>query len=148
MVWRWIIRGVFLLALAIVVGVWVGSYWRHVGVGYIGGQHSRSLGVASGWVIFSDFDDSGYVGNEWSWSSQRANLEPVAVAYLSGKYHFAGFGFRQTGGSLRGWHVFVPLWCPATISALLLWLGWRKTRAKSVGGAFPMEFAKGPADAK
>jgi len=34
MVWRWIIRGVFLLALAIVVGVWVGSYWRHaVGAG-------------------------------------------------------------------------------------------------------------------
>ena len=141
---RWIIRGLALTLLTLCVVAWVGSYWRVVGISYNEATRSQSLFGAKGKArLLVSLPDG---------AMRRWRFYYNANAYSdheNARYHFMGFAFDRAGGQALGglpgwpiWAVWVPLYFPTLLSALLLWFVWRKTRAKPIGGAFPVEPAK------
>jgi hypothetical protein len=61
------------------------------------------------------------------------------MSYEHTAYHLLGFAWDAHAGPDRWHYIMIPLWFPPLLSALLLWLVWRKTRPKSSGKGFPVE---------
>jgi len=145
MVRRWIIRSFFIALCVVCVGTWVGSYFQLMWVDYYSTNHVWSAYVEGGSVLFMDrLRDPGIAG-EWYWGHRIADPNSVRESYLSDKYHFAGFAYDEShqpySTPLAYWirDVFVPLWSPTFLSALLLWFAWRKTRLRKAVKGFPVE---------
>jgi hypothetical protein len=132
---RWLIRGLTLTLLALCVLAWVGSRWQTVGVRYFVRDFTYAVELEQG-CVSAGHDNYHFLlfGQEhdgWDFFHRPAAL-PTGF--------FGGFGFVSWKSfPLSFWRVTVPLWFPTLLSALLLWFVWRKTGAKPIGGAFPVE---------
>jgi hypothetical protein len=89
------------------------------------------------------------------WQNRGRWLDPFVVRYdfpwfgrwyPIAQYRFVGFAFardfmRWKDGTEwhSAWCVMAPMWFPSAICALLLGFGWRRTRVKGPGRAFPIE---------
>ena len=143
---RWIIRSIFIGLLTFCVVAWVGSCLCVIRAGHprsgmyaILADHRINLGrncdrrhepagyhPPSGWI---EVDRLNLSSGEQFWASSDKYTD----------WHFMGFSYL---GYEWGWDTTMPLYFPTLLSALLLWFGWRKTKSKAVGGAFPAEPAK------
>jgi hypothetical protein len=139
MVRRWLIRGLALALLTLCVVVWVGSYFASL---------SMSLGPR-GWRI-DPWIDSGSAGCEDMYNPRYGTIEPywkirppdfmsIEQDYSDATHHVAGFAYHRFSTGLR--RIIFPIWFPTLLSALLLWLVWRKTRPACNGRGFPVEVA-------
>jgi hypothetical protein len=57
----------------------------------------------------------------------------AAETYERMPYQFAGFGYQPAANPGPDWLIFVPLWFATLLAGGLLWLVWRKTRARIIG---------------
>ena len=137
---RWLIRGLALLLLTLCVGAWVGSYWRAALAVHLERDTPSVLVVADDGWIYCARKRVGYSGApRWEmvfFSTQDA--APFGDQGAQTQYRFAGFSINTAAGC---WEMIVPFYFPTFLSALLLWFVWRKTRAKAIGRAFPVEVA-------
>ncbi|HVT81139.1 MAG TPA: hypothetical protein VHM90_10825 [Phycisphaerae bacterium] len=134
MVRRWIIRVPFLLALACVLSVWAVSYFGALAVFKESPGDRRYIGAVQGLCDIGEIHPA---------------LEPLAPQSL----FYPGSNAKAWGippttlGFFWGdpfpyyFEIVFPLWLPAVVLAGLNWFVWRKTRAKGVGRAFPVEAA-------
>ena len=134
---RWLIRGLALMLLTLCVGAWVGSYWRAIGIAYSGTERCLVLDEGNGKAVFGvEFLPPGVP--LWpGWHFLRKVY--LDAGYDNSPYHLMGFAFQKRVdstiiGRTSVWWVWVPLYFPTLLSALLLWFVWRKTRAKPIGG--------------
>jgi len=147
MVRRWLIRGLFMLLCILCVAAWVGSYFESAYVQYIGGERMVAVRAECDSLFLSVSNDPGYVTNKWDSGLAPAEHSLIQAWYRDTDFHSMGFAYRRILGATPAWQVWVPLWFPAFLCGLLTWFAWRKARVKRVGGAFPVEFAKGSGDA-
>ncbi len=145
---RWLIRALALALLTLCVGAWVGSYWRLFEVDYSSGKVSRNLIILCGRIRFArqlSAREGWTCDSEWVWRSDTLKEDDsMRQEYPLTQYHWAGLAL-WTGmvgpPDGKGCLVHIPLWFPTLLSALLLWLVWRKTRPKYNGRGFPVEAA-------
>ena len=147
---RWLIRGLALTLLTLCVVAWVGSYWRQVGLKADSADKVR--------LIFFNYGSLAIRSMDWGAIRAKRGLPPndeplhfvTFVADADAKVRagssIAGFAYGTmgplwVGGAAVGWEAYVPLYFPTLLSALLLWLVWRKTKTKYSGKAFPVETA-------
>jgi hypothetical protein len=146
MIRRWIIRCFLIFLCVLCVGIWVGSYWRTINGAIQTGGRVWCSGVSRGsvWVFRTDATGAGWPSG-WGFFVAPINSyedEWVNSNYRIARYHMAGFAIDPyLGGVSRGlgWWIRIPLWFPTTICALFLGFAWRKTRATTARGAFPVE---------
>jgi hypothetical protein len=136
---RWFIRSLALALLTLCVTAWVGSYWRLIEMERWDRHRIICQGQWGEICLYCE-DKRRTAPLEVTWRCYSSEPLLIQAIYGSTPHHFAGFAFERFSGNY--WHVFIPLWFPTLVSALLLWFVWRKTRAKVVGGAFPVELAK------
>lgn len=135
MVKRWLIRVLFLLSLACVVGIWIASYFGGIGLEKRYGGRSSGIGVIAGLVFTGEDGNDPYPD------------EPLHFYFDSGATADGPLAKRVTlGFSVSPWAQFpdqfvivFPLWLPTMILSALLWFVWRKTRGCKVGRGFPAE---------
>jgi hypothetical protein len=137
---RWIIRGLALTLLTLCVVAWVGSYFETVTWTYLGPVHYIGIGVDSGLVEFLDVMPHPIPATMtpktgWDWAYHL----PSNPRILKADHSLLGFGYEAPPGAAPGWAVWIPMWFPTVLSALLLWLVWRKTRPAYNGRGFPVE---------
>jgi len=137
---RWLIRVPCLLALAFVVGVWVASYFGALVVASYPGGRICWAGFAQGLVQIdeqwnrpapTDFVRFNFYHHQ---TAEDLYFDPTTL----------GFYLGQESGMTDTFALGFPLWLPALLLAGLNWFVWRKTRAKRVGGAFPVEVSAAP----
>ena len=136
MIRRWLIRGPCLVALALVVGVWVTSYfglldlsenWRcYWLVGAIRG---------SAYMIKSGHWDDPADGPHFYFLRGETATPYYPVPNTLGFYA----GPVLTWGWWDSLEIVFPLWLPTLLLAGLNWIVWRKTRATYNGRGFPVE---------
>jgi hypothetical protein len=135
---RWLIRSIFIGLLTLCVGTWVGSYWQGIGIDYGGTERNLGLTGADGEAVLAAEDNDPF-GSVLGWHFYRFNRAARSgTGYEYAQYRLLGFGFEKVVRPTC-WFVWVPLWFPILLFALLLWFVWRKTKAKPVGRAFPVE---------
>ena len=139
---RWLIRSIFVVLCMCMAGVWAVSY------AYVGGVRipiespSVRLNAALGSFYFWAEDHS-TGGSDWVFHANDPGLTDALQREYQTSPHLGGFAYRYLSWPDRYLlMVILPLWFPTLLSALLLYLVWRKTRAKPIGGAFPVEPAK------
>jgi hypothetical protein len=140
MVRRWLIRGLALTLLTLCVVAWVGSYFQRGAVHLHGGDHIRMLGLECGAIGYVDDDMEIGIPYAWQWFHGPNNFQQFRQVYQHTFYHFIGFAYDPKKLDLTT-IVIIPLWFPTVLSALLLWLVWRKTRPAYNGRGFPVEVA-------
>ena len=149
MIRRWLIRGLALTLLTLCGVAWVGSYWRFAEWFHFDGHYLTKLDLTSGRAEI--LGGNAAYPKIWAWqvrpyyADERTPITLFINLYRP-RYHFLGFiwdGDFKTPSYHHMWVLFIPLWFPTFLCLLLLWFVWRKTRAKPVGGAFPVEVAKG-----
>jgi hypothetical protein len=148
---RWIIRSFFVAMVMLFVGGWAAIYSYDIGLGYERGDRfwwagsSRGcayLGLSrqflapstTGWRFIVNPNDSQGFFMQRQWPMQ---LE------------FLGFGLEDRAVEILGHPAFVPwfsvrvpFWFCTLVSGVLFWCGWRKTRVRTKGPAFPVEVVK------
>jgi hypothetical protein len=146
MVWQWIIRGMGIALLALCVTAWVGSYFKCVSVSYGSKTDRWTLDLVAGESAFSGIRAA--VSRGWTvehgqyYPDQRDRMRAV---YKIIPYHALGFAWEPSRGFGIHPSVWIPLWFPSLVFALLLWFVWRKTRLKYSGKGFPVEVTKAEA---
>ena len=148
MVRRWIIRGLFMLPVLLCVGGWVWSGFYQAGIWYWHAEKGLAVCTESGIVEV----DVGTWNGKLTGRHYYVDRYPNARLYpLDSHHRFLGFGCYQLdtdvgidkSPSPLLWGVSIPYWFLVFISAVLLWLVWRKTRPKpDPRTAFPVELAK------
>ena len=136
---RWVIRSMLILLLAMCVTAWVGSYWA-LGISHYGRTWDGVLleDGRIGIVQFNSiFNFNGVPG--WDWGKHRGVMDWTIWDKNRDTYAALKFSYSS---SVIHWGVTFPLWFPTLLAALLLWFIWRKTKAKPIGGAFPVEPTK------
>ena len=142
---HWLIRNIFIGLLALCAVFWAGSYWRATEISHDGvlGTAGESLRMSDGRISIDKYyivDDPSATQPKWTYSSESFSPE---AARARGWDFYERSKYRCLGFSLEPWSsATIPLWFPTLLFALLLWFVWRKTKAKPVGGAFPVEPAK------
>ena len=132
---RWVIRVAFLLALGCVLSVWVGSYFGWFAAYYTSSAVHRYVGASGG---LCDMIEDQYVGMVPS--PLEFHFFPGSkVKDLNRPPIKLGFYWGKPVVGLNTFEIVFPLWLPAVVLAGLNWFVWRKTRAKAVGQAFPVE---------
>jgi hypothetical protein len=138
---RWLIRGLALTLLTLCVMAWVGSYFWKIGVEHWGAIDFWELLVNRGHLelhVVRHLAPNSHIW--WRWIHYDASS--YWYEFGSGSnYDFLGFylGYGPSPGTAGAMAVLIPLWFPIFLSALLLWLVWRKTRPKYNGKGFPIE---------
>ena len=143
MVKRWLIRTLFLLPLACVVGVWVTSYFGALMMLRSHGIYLACTSVHGGvWLIedhLPDLDVPLHVEFKQGWKVEDVYSLPSSKL---------GFYFGPDSFHEDSLEIAFPLWLPTLLLAGLNWFVWRKTRAKYNERGFPVEPAKDSAKAK
>jgi hypothetical protein len=141
MVMRWLIRGVCLVLLAGVVGVWVGSNAGCLHAYKFAAGRTWEVGAVQEFGFMFRSQNSGFPTTplkcvfERGWTAEYAGLPPRTLGF----YHH---GWPWDRG---GWLIIFPLWLPALLLVVLNGLVWRWTRRWKVGvgvRGFPVEPAK------
>jgi hypothetical protein len=144
MIRRWLIRGLLLTLLTLCVTAWVTSYSQGIGIVYSGNSQVSVLGEGKGEAVLDLEFMTPSVGAGPGW--EVGHSADPDTGFANAQYHFLGFGFAKSvaiaagGTQVSRWTVWIPLWFPTLLTALLLWFVWRKTRAKPRG--FPVEVVK------
>jgi hypothetical protein len=136
---RWLIRVPFLLALALVVGVWVTSYFAGFSVNTTLAARDWSVGSVHGLNIFYTFPDSNDLLSRPTFRfrfQSHATVQDWNLARTTWGFH--GSADARVPDSVL---IVFPLWLPTLLLAGLNWFVWRKTRAKYNGRGFPVEAA-------
>ena len=129
----------FLLALALVVGVWVASYFGVLALLIFPEHHcffisaiqgDADLGVAEDW-----FHHEVEIHFHRGWRPVDWGVPPTTL----------GFYFAR---NMEYFQLIFPLWLPTLVLTGLCWFAWRKTRPMPVGRAFPVEPEKQEAETK
>jgi hypothetical protein len=144
MVRHWIIRSLALALLTLCVVAWVHSCYFFVRLTRTAGGQFWCLGWACGTVGIAVTHGPGYRSGGWEWNNERVNpaiREGIENDYSDSSIVFAGFAGTWKTGAINEERLLVPLWFPTLLSALLLWLVWRKTRPAYNGRGFPVEVA-------
>jgi hypothetical protein len=141
MVMRWLMRGVCLVLLAGVVGVWVGSYAGLLGMERLAAGRFWGVGAVQGLGYVDRSADRGYPTTPLDFYFRRGRTEdPFALPPRT-----LGFYGGRSPWEPDIWQIIFPLWLPTLLLVALNWLVWRWTRRRKVGvGAvgFPVEPAK------
>jgi len=129
---RWLIRSLFLLALAFVVGAWVTSYFGGiVAITSFGGRF-WAVGAVQGLGITAEGSSSSVVSG-FHFGGTADGLVPTIL----------GFGWGEESDPFSTDPPYLesvfPLWLLTVVLAGLNWFVWRKTRAKYNGRGFPVE---------
>ena len=139
MVLRWLMRGVCLVLLAGVVGVWVGSYVGGLGIYKYSAGRYWGVGAVQGLGYMYRSDDMGFSTEPLRFHFERgttaSGLPPRTLGFYGGR--------RSRVPSVL--LIIFPLWLPALLLVVLNGFVWRWTRRRKVGvGAvgFPVEPAK------
>jgi hypothetical protein len=136
------ITRVFLIVLCVLcAAIWAGSHFKEASVLYITPDRTRLARITCGYIdVYSLFDRSSFDGI-WDFAFENSDSELRGTWYKGMEYHFGGFAFDHNPG-VPTWEIVIPMWFPTLLSLLLLWLAVRKPRAKTTGGAFPVEPAR------
>jgi hypothetical protein len=136
MVLRWLIRGVCLVLLAGVVGVWAASYAGWLGMVKNSAGRKSEVGAIQGLGYLSRDPDTGRPTMPLRFYFDRGGnpdgLPPRTLGF---------FGW-QWPGHPGFWLIIFPLWLPALLLVVLNGLVWRWTRRRKVGlgvRGFPVE---------
>lgn len=125
---RIILPVLFLLCLLL----WVGSYFANVGLQH-NGTHQYGVEVGGGnlYLYHSDYPAM----RTWVVMARRSN--PGWYTAFDAYRHF-GFGWKNKD---REAYAFVscPLWLPTVVLAGIAWWGWKRTKTRNAGRAFPVE---------
>jgi hypothetical protein len=147
MIRRWLIRGLALALLTLCVMAWVGSYFTRVSVRLQPHGWHITLLIDSGSARCEVDHVPQYIAREWVWTLRPPDFMLIEFDYSRAKYHIGGFAYRSDSATwLAGfttnlsWIIF-PVWFPTLLSALALWLVWRKTRPAYNGRGFSVEVA-------
>jgi hypothetical protein len=142
MVRRWLIRGLALTLLTLCVGAWAGSYFEYEAIDYEGATRCGFTLLEAGelQLFFGDYAPWAQQGwDVWHGRCDSKLRAEILSLYKSTQYHLLGFAWQPRRPTERGQRVMIPLWFPTLLSALLLWLVWRKTRPAYNGRGFPVE---------
>ena len=129
---RWIIRSLFICLLLTATCSWWKSYTYPPFSDRIPGPHTRVC-INNG-MLFVVFP----------WFGMSSKLRPLDTGFYCNEidalnFRFGYFGERHGSDVAQFRFVAVPFWLLTPLSAILLWLVWRKTRPKVKGRAFPVE---------
>jgi hypothetical protein len=141
MVLRWLIRGVCLLLLAGVVGVWVGSYAGRLGMVKVSAGRGWMVGTVQGLGYMDRTGDLGLPAAPLEFEFSRGET----AASIGLPRQTLGFYGGRVPGLPDSWQIIFPLWLPALLLVVLNGLVWRWTRRRKVGvgvRGFPVEPAK------
>jgi hypothetical protein len=138
MIRRWFIRLPCLVALTLVVGVWITSYFGGIVVSRKLPDSYCGIVAGQGLVTFGK-EPHAHSGFE----PPNFRFDPHEFVRF-GAFGSPTLGFRYTGmPNIPDSLVIVfPLWLPTVVLAMLCWYVWRKTRGKYNGRGFPVEAAK------
>jgi hypothetical protein len=131
MVMRWLIRGVCVVLLAGVVGLWAGSYagWLAMNKRLAGRYWEIGAVQGLGSMFRGDFFGIPREPLEWrfarGWTTETLHLPPRTLGFYGGRYP----GFPDS------WQIIFPLWLPALLLVVLNGLVWCRTRRRKVGAA-------------
>jgi len=160
MVKRWLLRILFLLPILLVAAGWIESYGHQDACDYITPEHDYyvdSIGgcVHVGYFTAATIFDPASLGwhhfrvplpktdrdplARWNWL--RDTLLPSQRQILLRRPDvFLGFGYAHWNlGDYDQRLVSIPYYFPLLLFSVLLVIVWRKTRARRVGGAFPVD---------
>ena len=135
---RWYIRTLLILALACCLTAWIGGYYRAF---YI--HHASSnlyvVGAFEGYLDFAYCTDP-MSAPPWGFRSlKQRDHDYVQQEYADSQFHFVGFAFDHRHVALNVTALWIPLWFPTVVVAVLLFFSWRKPRLRSAATAFPIE---------
>ena len=135
MVRRWLIRLPFLLALALVVGVWIASHREGIQLSLNVHGHSVHAKAVEGLGMMIEI--------------AVPTIAPIITFERPARARDWGMSYANLGFTcLSGWPsrdvqmIGFPLWFPTLLLLALNWFVWRKTRLKPVSQAFPVEMEK------
>ena len=139
MVMRWLMRGMCLVLLAGVVGVWVGSYAGTLTMRKWSAGRDWLVGAVQGLGFMARSDDMGLRAMPLKFDfipgGTARGLRPRTLGFYGGPWS------RQPDS----WQVVFPLWLPTLLLVALNGFVWRWTRRRQVGAravGFPVEPAK------
>jgi hypothetical protein len=121
------------------VAAWVGSYFYSPALYFFTGSHEVTLEPGGGSMSFCLSD------NGWPVDIQL-HMQPYSSQLwqdwnAQAEYHCGGFAYFPYTKLRSSWEIHIPFYFTTLLSAMLLWLIWRKTRAKYNGKGFPVEVA-------
>jgi hypothetical protein len=142
---RWLIRGTALTLLALCVVAWAASYLTTVWVEYDSPMWGWSWSLESGTLRANDvrsLDGKMLQLGAHGWSAGWREANQLMADPPPFLYRLGGFGYWSQSLTEYGHRsVCAPVWLPTLLSAVLLWLIWRKTRPAHSGRGFPVEAA-------
>ena len=132
---RWLIRSLFLLPLVCVVAAWVGSYFATFSFDKWFEGRERHMGAVQGLIHLEEGSNDGLPDTPLQIHVYSGKKITDSVA-IGAKFGFYAGKFPFTRDSFM---IVFPLWLPTLLLAAVNWIVWRKTRAKPIGKAFPVE---------
>ena len=139
---RWLIRGMALTLLTLCVAAWAASCLTTVWVEYDSPRWGWSLSLESGTLRANDvrsLDGKMLQLGAHGWFAGWHEANQLMADPPPFLYRLGGFGYWSRSLAPYGHRsVGAPLWFPTLLSALLLWLAWRKTRPMYNGRGFPV----------
>jgi hypothetical protein len=143
MVMRWLMRGVCLLLLAGVVGVWAGSYAGALGMVKNSAGRVWMVGTVQGLGFMVRSGVAGLPATPLEFHFTRGRT----VEHIGMPPRTLGFYGEGWPWDPAGWQIIFPLWLPTLLLVVLNGFVWRWTRRRKVGvgaAGFPVEPAKKP----
>jgi len=132
---RWLVR-IFCGGVAIFfMAGWITSYLFPLQFFINAPKHDYvCVEFTGGRISFAHASDVGG-GNSWQFDLRKGHEGEWEWLERSSKVHFLGFVYYHP--SIAEWCHTIPFWFPTLLSAILVWLAWRKTRPVRRG--FPVE---------
>ena len=137
---RWLIRSFFIVLLTTACVAWAGSYFRRIMFEISFTTHAEAWTLDSGVIVCDAFPSLPASRGHWEWRQTSADRKDVQRAYKE-ESHFLGFAYHAPTASWNDRNLMIPLWCPTLLSAIALWVAWRKTRLPTAGTRFPVTVA-------
>lgn len=136
---RWLIRGLALALLMLGLVAWVGSYARAIVIHDVGRTWIR-MSVSAGRMGFRQGDTAIALSPGWHADVFRSDIDRWMDFDTMAQHHAFGFAtYRNTTYKTIDRAMTVPIWFPTLLSALLLWLLWRRTKPIPKAQGFPIE---------
>jgi hypothetical protein len=133
---RWVFPIVLAVCCLACVTAWVVSYFRDEGIEYWG-RYVCGLVVKDG-ELKGCFLPGYFRSEGWHWRSFPEPLSDWVYHDPWASVICDYFGFYFALGRPWGVVIGIPLWFPSIVGLVVLWIAWRKARAKPDRRAFPI----------